>query len=251
MVDQFIAIDMGNSTCELALFNNGNIVNKKFFSSNPFDFKSLSEILNFWKIRHCLFVISSVVPSKNEDLVAYLQNYHNGNVCLITHDMFPNSIVKKGVEKGEVGIDILCKALWSKEMIKESTLILDMGTATVLQYMDDDLKLNGASISIGYGTIFKSLGAFTDLLSPTNQLTKSPKILGHNTQSALGGGVYWGYVGIINSFISKSMEETNCKNIYITGGNSNIFLDDINMGFKHDKNLIFYGIKLIKECYIK
>ena len=146
-----------------------------------------------------------------------------------------------------MGLDILCKSLWSFYNCKES-IIIDVGTASVVQYTCKNM-LEGVAISIGLGSIYGFLHSGTALL-PALTVAKSNKLLGGNTNEAIAGGVYYGYIGMIKAFIEQSIVETGCNNIYLTGGLSSMVKDSFTDIVVHNQNLIVEGIKtLYNEKY--
>jgi type III pantothenate kinase len=254
---EYIAIDMGNTTCEFALINNGKIIDKFFVKSKPMTIISLKNDVeeNFiknhiWNFENKLCLISSVVPSNNNILLEYLSDYLKTSPKLITHDMFDNSLVNSITPKQEVGLDILCKTLWSKHMVKTKNLILDLGSATVMQYNDENGMLQLVSIGIGLNSMYSSLNSSADLL-PKLDFLKTNTLLGKNTIEAIGGGVYFGYIGLLNMFAKKAKQETNCDLLYLTGGRVEILKNDLSFDFIHNQDIIFNGIDIIFNKYFK
>ncbi len=242
MNNSIIAIDLGNTTCEIAFIKNGLILNKFYVNSKNINLMELKNKLLTYNIdfKNQLWIVSSVVPSENNNLRNFIISEFNVNPIFIESGMFAKQFVGN-IINNEVGIDILCKSLWASDILKKDVLILDTGTATVLQYINNKGILSGVSITIGFNAIFNQLHLSTNLLPKINE-SKSRNVFGLNTKDSLQGGVYWGYIGCLNALINKAKEETQCGNIYITGGNSEIFLDDINFNYIHNKNIIFEGM---------
>lgn len=243
----FIAVDIGNTTCEFAVFQNNKIVYKSYIKSTPMnldDISNLGDILKYFK--QGLFVISSVVKANNEKLEAYLQKEYNAEVLIINALDYKLLMKTEKRELSSIGLDIISKSEWAISEGKNPCIIVDVGTATVVQYIDENSYMNKVAITLGLSSIYKVLNSNTALL-PLISPIKSSQSLGHDTVSAMEGGVYWGYIGTINSLISKAKKETGCIKVYITGGLSKLILGDLEEKPEYKGNMIFEGIKVILD----
>jgi type III pantothenate kinase len=250
----FLGIDIGNTSIEFAfLTKEGKLEHKFFIHSKPLSLEELALVcknnIDFLKtVKYCY--ISSVVPNNNTIITDFLKQHYNINAYVITQNDFKPYITLAHRSIETVGMDILCKSLWASKILKANTIILDVGTATVVQYVKNNGELMGAGITIGLASIYKYLNSGTALLPNLNP-TKANKVLGFNTQSAIEGGVYFGYIGLVVNLIKEAINESNCYNVYLTGGLSDLIFNDVlqelqksnaQIKLSLDKNIIFYGI---------
>lgn len=245
----FVAVDIGNTTIEFVVFYNNLIKDKFFVSSKDINLENIKHKLQELEIdgKNIMFMISSVVPEATTILNVFLQKQCGSQTYILSYKDFQDTLTTQTINLEHVGLDILCKSLWSFYNCKES-IIIDVGTASVVQYTCKN-KLECVAISIGLGSIYGFLHSGTALL-PSLSVATSNKLLGGNTNDAIAGGVYYGYIGMIQAFIKQSMLETGCKNIYLTGGLSYIIKDSFTDIVVHNQNLIVEGIKkLYNEKY--
>jgi type III pantothenate kinase len=244
-IKNFIAVDIGNTTCEFAIFSNNKIITKSYIQSKPLnmeEIKSLGDITSNFK--DALFVICSVVKNAGESLKVFLQKEYNATVLLINASSYNLLMKTTGRDVASIGLDIIAKSDWAIANNKSPCIIVDVGTATVVQYIDESGSMDKVAITLGLSSIYKVLNSNTSLL-PLVTPKKTHEALGFDTISAMQRGIYWGYIGTINSLISKAINETNCNNIFITGGLSKLILDDLQVKPVHNSNIIFDGIRVI------
>ncbi len=241
----FIAVDIGNTTCEFAVFKDDKIIDKSFIHSTPLNIEyidNLGDITNHFY--EALFVISSVTNHNNKKLSSYLQKQYNAKVLIINSLDYIFLMKTEGREISSIGLDIIAKSEWAIAYNKHPCIIVDVGTATVVQYIDNKGYMNKVAITLGLSSIYNVLNSNTALL-PLVEPKKTKEALGFDTVSAMQNGIYWGYVGAINSLLSKAKNETKCNNIFITGGLSKLILDDLKENPVYNNNIIFEGIKVI------
>lgn len=245
-IKDFIAVDIGNTTCEFAVFKNDEIIIKSHIPSKPLinieDIKNLSQVNKYFK--EAIFVISSVVKNAGENLKIFLEQEYNAQVLVIDNKNYHFLMQTTSRDISSIGLDIIAKSEWAISNSKHPCIIVDVGTATVVQYIDENGSMDKVAITLGLASIYKVLNSNTSLL-PLVLPEKTSEALGFDTVSAMQRGVYWGYIGTINSLISKAISETNCNTIFITGGLSELILDDLSEKPVHNSNIIFDGIRVI------
>lgn len=244
-IQDFIAVDIGNTTCEFAIFNNNEIASKSYIPSNQLNIeniKDLGEVTSSFK--KSLFIISSVVKGAGEKLKVLLEQNYNAEVLVIDASSYNLLMKTEGRELSNIGLDIIAKSEWAISQKKNPCIIIDIGTATVLQYIDENGYMNKVAITLGLASIYKVLNSNTSLL-PLVTPQKTQEALGFDTISAMQRGIYWGYIGTINSLVAKAVLETNCSNTFITGGLSKLIIDDLEIKPVHNSNIIFEGIRVI------
>jgi pantothenate kinase type III len=61
------------------------------------------------------------------------------------------------------------------------------------------------------------------------------------------GGIFLGYIGLLNYIVSKALKEVSATRVILTGGYSELISNKLTFDFILDKHLIFKGIYLIYE----
>lgn len=115
-------------------------------------------------------------------------------------------------------------------------LIIDMGTAITIDYIESSGIYRGGNISPGISTRFRSLHEFTGAL-PLVKPSLSFPAKGKNTHQAILAGVMEGVALEISGYISKHMLVNKKAKVILTGGDA-IFFD------KYLKNDIFVDLNL-------
>ncbi|UQY80062.1 Type III pantothenate kinase [Candidatus Hepatincola sp. Av] len=225
---------------------NGKVTDKFYLSSIDFNLQVIHKAL----LKHVdfslnpKFIISSV-SKYGEELFLYLKNTFKCPTYTIKQELHQTNIKYLPSQKDAIGTDILCKGAWVVNSLKIDALILDVGTATVVQYMNKQQELAKVAITLGLGTIYRNISQIASL--PLVTPKKVEHALGTDTQSAIESGVFWGYIGMVNTLLQKSITETKCKNVFITGGLAELILNEICIPFIYNPNIVFEGINMIYQ----
>tara|TARA_B100000686_G_C16694093_1_gene919441 strand:- start:45 stop:821 length:777 start_codon:yes stop_codon:yes gene_type:complete len=240
--------DIGNTITKVCLIEVKNLKLKKivYFDSlhilsNRFLKKKLKKIIKKKKIsRVALF--SSVVPKYQLRLKKVLKKYYKIQLKEIKERGI-NKIVKINIKnRNQVGSDRIANAVGVYKKYESNCIVLDFGTATTFDVVTKNGIYNGGIIAPGVNLSINSLTKTADQI-PTFSIKKQKKIIGKNTIEALRSGFYWGYIGLINSIISKIENETKKKyKIVFTGGYAKLFKTSIIRPFIIDKNITIKGI---------
>ena len=251
-MENIIVIDIGNTTTEFAFMQDGKIMSKFYIFTNSCSLEDLDAL--FKKYRSLPFerstcIIASVVPAYSGFIREYLTQKDN-SVYIIKNTDFLNTLNIQADVIDNIGIDILCKSFWSFSFLKKSTLIVDVGTATVVQHTGFDGSIKGVSITIGLSSIYRFLKSSTALL-PLIAPVKAHKSLGLDTKSCIEGGVYFGYIGTLKELILRAQAESKIDDVYLTGGLSGLIKDDLPASVMHHQNIIFESIYMFYKTIKK
>ncbi len=109
-------------------------------------------------------------------------------------------------------------------------IIIDCGTAVTVEVLDENKVFRGGHIAPGRFLQRKALADYTAQLPflPVNQ-TRA-KTFGLNTEDAIMLGTDIGLIGAVREFIADTKRELgiNSCQVYVTGGDSNILMENIN-----------------------
>ncbi len=244
---QLYCIDIGNTMLEIAKLKNGEVFYKKHISTQSIKddiktFKLLLEdsFIEELKQVESSAIISSVVPEVNTMLKELLMSVGFKKVIFVKELKLP---LKCNFET--TGADIIAKSLYLDIVKEKHAIILDVGTATVMQYVNNK-SIEKVAITIGFGTIYSALHGKTSLL-PLIKPTRVENILQENTVASMQAGTYWGYIGLLNMFIEKAKQELypNTPKVFLTGGLSKLLVKDLKFDFYHDPDIIFKSLDYI------
>ncbi|MBI2646669.1 MAG: type III pantothenate kinase, partial [Deltaproteobacteria bacterium] len=126
-------------------------------------------------------------------------------------------------------------------------LVIDLGTATTIDYLDSRGAYLGGVIIPGLKISAQALFERAAKLPPV-ALEFSPKILGTNTVSQMQSGLVQGYVAMLEGMITKIQKEIKKRpKIIITGGLG--FLISPHLSYKNtfDPFLTLRGLELLSR----
>ena len=144
---------------------------------------------------------------------------------------FPLEIDVEFPEK--VGIDRLLNAIAANAQRKpgQQALVVDSGTATTIDLVDEKGVFRGGAILPGFEMGAKALNEYTALLPLIQHHRlhdRVPHAVGRNTTEALESGLYWGHVGAVRQLIDTILHESTPvvaspdPLILLTGGASRV-----------------------------
>ena len=220
-----LAIDAGNTQTVLGLFEGKSL-------RQVWRVPSTSSSLRRWKLslskkrtsrppmngKVTAVLISSVVPSLREDLLALAQKVSDKKPSFISsRSSLPLRLKLKKPET--VGADRIVNAVGALAQWKKDLLIIDFGTATTFDLVTKKGEFLGGVIVPGLQTMNRSLASACSQL-PEISLTPFPKrVVGQNTKEAIRSGIFFGSLGLVEGMIRKFEKEFGHPLfVVITGG---------------------------------
>ena len=154
-------------------------------------------------IGHC--VIGTVVPAALYNLRRLSRDWFN------VEPLIARATVNWGFEirverPQEVGADRLLNALASHTHYKGPLVVIDFGTATTFDVVDGDGSYLGGVIAPGINLSIEALHRAAARL-PRIGIGRPQSVVGRNTVAAMQSGIYWGYVGLIESIVARIRAE--------------------------------------------
>ena len=245
-----ICMDIGNTNIVIGIFENNIIINRFRFSTNTlmtadeYGIK-IMQLFNYNNINKDLiegFIISSVVPELDLVIKMMVKKYFGIEPILIGPGIKTGIHIKLDNPK-QLGADLLVGAVGVVEKYGANSLIIDIGTALTMVYVNDKKEFSGGSICAGIKGSLKSLINSTSKLS-TPTLDVPEKVVCNDTLACIQSGIVFGHISMIEGLVSKIKKELNNDNlkVLLTGGNSIIIKDHLNIDFIYDENLLLEGL---------
>ena len=236
-----LCVDIGNTNIVHATWNNNIFSNIKRIETR----KDNLLITNKNKITN--IAISSVVP----DLTDYYKNYFK-KVCdinpfLVNHENCGITLDVNIPE--EVGSDRICNAIGTKEKYRFPSIIIDFGSATTYDILDNNGNFIGGAIDPGIDVSAHYLIKKAALLDKVTFKFPS-NVIGKNTENNLQSGIMYGGLDAVEGMIQRVKHEMSWKNninIILTGGFSSLISPRMKTKHILDKTITLYGLKLILE----
>ena len=148
--------------------------------------------------------ISNVVPALQHILLTMCQRYFDREPFWVTHKTA--KIPFRVDHPEEVGADRLCNAVAAWEKFKMATVVVDFGTATTLDIVTAKGEYGGGAIAPGIGIANLALTNAAAKL-PRVEIAKPKHVVGRNTVECIQGGIYYGYVGLVDHLVALSIKE--------------------------------------------
>lgn len=248
-----LAIDSGNTNTVFAVFDGDDIVAKWRICTEyrrTSDELALSTI-GLMRVKKIQFtnidavIISNVVPETKFSIQQFCHNYLN---CEPINIGDPN--IDLGIEihierPKEVGADRLVNAIAAYQLYGGDIVIVDFGTATTFDVIDEKGNYLGGAISPGINLSLDALHIAAAKL-PKITIERPNRIIAKSTIEAMQSGIFWGYVGLIEGIVGRMKQETgrNLKTI-ITGGLAPLFFNVEGLADYIEPDLTLIGLKYV------
>ena len=251
----FLAIDCGNTNIVFALYKDVNKSEPLVWRCQTDPKKTadeyaswllpllMNEQISFRDIKDVL--VASVVPDVNFNLTRLCTKYIGQQPEFISPDGKNIHVPINLPNPVKVGADQLVNAAAAIEKYGAPCIVIDFGTATTFDIVNEKGEFIGGIIAPGVNLSVDSLSRATALL-PKIRIEKPAKMVGQNTIEAMQTGLYWGYVSMIEGLAKRVIDEMGVEPTFIaTGGLSNLFTDAMECIHYADPHLTLEGLRLI------
>ena len=249
-----VAIDIGNTNITIGIFDqdtligNYRLTSKVRRTSDEYGFmlKTFLDSSKVYKEDIEDVIISSVVPK-------IMHSFQNGIVKFLGIEPL---IVRPGIKSGisvqlenpkSVGSDRIADCAGAYFEYGGPVLVIDFGTATTYDYVDENGCFKAGSISVGIETGANALWIQTAQL-PEIEIKRPTTILAKNTKAEMQGGIFYQYLGGVEYTIKQYRKEIGKDfKVIATGGLGRVVCSHIPLIDVYDPNLIFKGLKIIYD----
>ncbi len=192
-------------------------------------------------------VIASVVPDLMHSLVRAINRYIGVNPLIVGPGIKTGIRIHTDNPK-EVGADKIVDAVAAYEFYGGPVLVLDFGTATTYDLVDENGTFSYGVIAPGVRTAARALWEDAAKL-PEVEIKKPATILARETISSMQAGIYFGQIGQTEYIIRKFREESGLENLKVvaTGGMGRIIAEGTDMIDVYDPDLTLKGLMLVYE----
>ena len=199
-------------------------------------------------------VIGSVVPMLTQTWAELSQNvsYHrNAAKPFIVDARITAKFSAHIPNPAEVGADRIANALAAKMLYGSPAIVVDFGTATNIDVINEEGNYIGGVISPGIQTSADALFNSAARL-PITKLELPERVIGTTTKTAVQSGLLYGEAAKINALIGALKKEQHMLAylgvpIIATGGLAPLVTPLLSMLTHHDEHLTLKGLYLIAE----
>jgi len=245
-----LVADIGNTSITLGIYDGDAIVEQLRLASDrnlPQDeYEALiKSILRPYNIKGV--IVSSVVDeltNKFSDALSTVLRIEP----LVLSDKTATGIEVKIDEPSELGADRIANASGAINLYKLPVIVVDFGTATTFDILNQDGEFVGGMIAPGINLQLHSLSSFTSKL-PKIEVAESPKAVATNTEDAILAGVIRGCACMIDGLVEQSEKELGAKaTLVATGGYAEIVAKYLKRPFDYiNPTLTLDGLKHIYD----
>jgi len=230
-----LIIDEGNTLCKVAVAENGII---RELSATP---DITPDYLRQLAQKHTINNIISI--STRRARIELPSEWRH--IPHITPDASTNLPIKINYSTPQtLGLDRVAAAVGASALFpKNNVLIIDLGTAITIDFLDENGVYQGGVISPGPAMRAKALHTFTGKL-PLVDLPQSSQLTGKTTTEALQFGIMNGVCFEVEAYIDAYSKRTKKLKTVATGGFGHIIKHPCVV---HEPNLVIIGLNRILE----
>lgn len=196
-------------------------------------------------------IIASVVPGVMYTLKRAMEKYVNKTPLVVNEDVFPVLGFLGGASTNDLGADRSVACMAAVKKYGAPLIVLDFGTATTVDAVDERGVYVGGSICPGLRLSMDALAQNAAML-PHVELTMPRGVLGYDTVSQIQIGVVGGYTGSMEYLIRRTKEEMQQErpvHVIATGGLAHLIAKHTDTIDMVDDHLILDGLAAIYRIY--
>jgi type III pantothenate kinase len=191
-------------------------------------------------------VIGTVVPAALYHLRRLCRDWFNVEP-LIARASLDWGFEIKVDQPNEVGADRLLNALAGHRRFGGPLIVVDFGTATTFDVVDDQGAYMGGVICPGINLSLEALHQAAARL-PRIGIGRPQSVIGRATVPAMQSGMYWGYIGLIEGLLNRIKAEFGGPmRVVATGGLAPLFAEGTLMIEHIEPDLTLDGLRLLAE----
>jgi type III pantothenate kinase len=186
-------------------------------------------------------VISSVVPQALTPLKSMCHEFFSCTARVVGDDLGVTIPVAVDNPR-EVGADRLVNAVAAHTRYHGPLIVVDFGTATTFDVIDEEGRYCGGVIATGINLSLEALHRAAAKL-PRVAVERPDRVIGTSTVSAMQSGVFWGYVSMIEGIVARIKTEFGAEmKVIATGGLAGLFAGATDAIEHVDRDLTMAGL---------
>ncbi|MBO4888812.1 MAG: type III pantothenate kinase [Firmicutes bacterium] len=189
--------------------------------------------------------ISSVVPAIMHSVVESIRRYLKIEPLVIGPGT-KSGVKIRTANPREVGADLICDVAACLEYYSAPCIIVDFGTVTKYEIIDQDGVLMAAVFSPGIGISAEAMSEKAAQLPPI-EIRKPESIITSVTMECMQAGLVYGYIGQVQYIVEQIKKEMNLPDMKViaTGGFGKMLAGEIPAIDHYDNELALKGVRLI------
>jgi type III pantothenate kinase len=245
-----LAIDSGNTNIVFAVYD-GDTLRGEWRAST--DSERTADELGVWltqlltieglnRLDITSAIIASVVPAMVFGLKTLCRRYFKCEPLVVGDDGVDLGLSILLDRPEEVGADRLVNAVAAHKYYKGPLIVIDFGTATTFDVVDETGNYCGGAIAPGINLSLEALHMAAAKL-PRVAIGRPRQVIGRATVPAMQSGIFWGYVGLIEGLVKRIKDEFGKEMLVVaTGGLAPLFAEATKVINALDADLTLRGL---------
>ena len=250
-----LAVDVGNTNISLGVFDGEEILGRfrlttKITRTSDEYGIAISDVMERSGLQVKAVtdvVIASVVPAVMHSLTSGIIKYFNVTPLIV------EAGVKTGIRIAtenpkQIGADRIVDAAGAYGLYGGPVLVLDYGTATTYDLVDDTGAFVAGVTAPGIRMSAKALWQDAAKL-PEVEIIKPPSILAKETVSSMQAGLVYGQIGQTEYVVKRMIEESGYNDVKVvaTGGLGGMISQETKCIDVYNPDLTLIGIRMVYE----
>ena len=249
-----LTIDIGNTNITLGAYDEDRLVFVSRMATDKsrtddqyaIELKSILELHNAKNLSFSGCAISSVVPELTF-IMANATEKITGEAPLILGPGVKTGINILADDPSQAGADLVASAVAAANLYPLPCFVIDLGTATKINVIDENGSFCGCIIAPGVGISLEALSSKTSQL-PSISLTTPKKAIGTNTVDCMQSGVVFGTAAMLDGIIDRINDELGeTATVVATGGLSKEIINYCKNDIIYNEHLLLDGLRFIFE----
>ncbi|MNW32704.1 Type III pantothenate kinase [compost metagenome] len=249
-----LVVDIGNTNIVLGIYHNRELLHHyRILTSRQSTEDEYGVLIhNLFGMKGISFqdiegvIISSVVPPLVKVLEQMCTKYI-GRTPLIVGPGIRTGLNLRYENPREIGADRIVNAVAAVEQYGGPLVVVDFGTATTFDCIDDQRNYLGGVIVPGIGISTEALYQRASKL-PRIELEKPKKVIGRNTVNAMQSGIIYGYAGQVDGIVARIRQEMQAEpTVIATGGLAELIAGETTSIQEIAPLLTLDGLRIIYE----
>ena len=249
-----LAVDCGNTNTVFSIWDGARFIsNWRIATSHKRTadqyYVWLTTLLKLGSIENNIqeMVISSTVPRVVFNLRVLGDKYFGTRPLVVGRSDCKLPVSVRVDEGTAVGPDRLVNTVAGFNLFGGDLIVVDFGTATTFDVVDNDGAYIGGVIAPGVNLSLEALHKDAAAL-PHVDISKPQNVIGTNTVACMQSGVFWGYVGLIREICVKIKSERNRPmKVISTGGMAPLFQQSVRLFDYFEEDLTMHGLIVIHQ----
>jgi len=249
-----LVMDVGNTNTALGVFDGERLVThwrltterartvdeygvhaRTLFAFAGLDFQAIDAV-----------AIASVVPQLDHTLRRMTEVYFSLTPLFIDNTTDTGLTILYD-PPSDVGADRLVDAVAAVSKYGAPCIVVDFGTATNFEVIDEGGRYLGGVITPGISISTDALFARAARL-PRVAIERPQRVIGTSTLSAIQSGLYYGYAGLVDGILRRMIEELGrSPRVVATGGLAPLIATASDLIEVVDQTLTLDGLRLVYE----